>query len=96
MDRDTYLGYLETDYYQRVTEEHAAESGLFGRVDAPRWLDPELMEAKGDGALKLDSYLSNRIGEILEDDKILTQIDNEIKRITDSDKNDKAKKKNMK
>jgi len=65
-------------------------------VDAPRWLDPELMEAKGDGALKLDSYLSNRIGEILEDDKILTQIDNEIKRITDSDKNDKAKKKNMK
>ena len=54
-----------------MTEEHAGESGLYGRVDAPRWLDPELMAAKGDGAIKLDSYLSNRIGDILDDDKIL-------------------------
>jgi hypothetical protein len=46
------------------------------------------MESKGDGSLKLDSYLSNRIGDILEDDKILDQIDDEIKRITDSKKNE--------
>ena len=96
LDRDAYLGYLETDYYQRVTEEHAAESGLFGRVDAPRWLDPAQLETKDGKSLKLDSYLSNRIGDIIDDDKILTQIDTEIKRITDEDKNAKAKKKNMK
>ena len=35
LDRPTYLGFLENDYYDRVKEEYAAEVGLFGRVDTP-------------------------------------------------------------
>ena len=57
LDRDTYLGFLETDYYQRMIEEHKDELGLFGRVDAPKFIDPNLT---GQGVHdKLESYLNN-------------------------------------
>ena len=45
LDRDTYLGFLEVDYYQRTQEEYKDEKGLFGRVEAPKFIDPELMGA---------------------------------------------------
>ena len=48
LDRDSYLSFLETDYYQRMVEEHKEEIGLFGRVKAPKFLDPKLMEATKD------------------------------------------------
>lgn len=79
LDRETYLGYLETDYYSRVKEEYQDEQGLFGRVDVPSYLNPHLLESSDSGQLgeqkRLDQYLSNQIGDILEDDKVLTQID---------------------
>ena len=100
LDRETYLGYLETDYYSRVKEEYQDEQGLFGRVDVPSYLNPHLLESSESGQLgeqkRLDQYLSNQIGDILEDDKVLTQIDKEIKKITDGQKNSISKNKNMK
>lgn len=40
LDREKYLGYLEVDYYARMKEEYQDELGLFGRVDAPKFIDP--------------------------------------------------------
>jgi hypothetical protein len=57
LSRDTYLGFLETDYYQRMKEEYKDELGIFGRVDAPKYIDPNMTgEALND---KLESYLNN-------------------------------------
>ena len=64
LDRDKYFGYLEVDYYQRMKEEFEDEVGLFGRIDAPKFIDPTLMESTKDGkeiGSKLDAYLSNQI-----------------------------------
>jgi hypothetical protein len=35
LDRESYLKYLENDYYQRVIAEHGEEAGYFGRVGLP-------------------------------------------------------------
>jgi hypothetical protein len=59
IDRDTYLGFLETDYYQRMVEEHKDELGLFGRVQAPKFIDATLTGA--DVSEKLESYLNNQM-----------------------------------
>ena len=100
LDRDTYLSYLETDYYARMKEEYGDELGLFGRVSMPHHVDPTLLESTNGSKVsdnqKLDQYLHNQIGTMLEDDKVLTQIDQEIKKITDSQKNKISKNKNMK
>ena len=100
LDRETYLGFLEVDYYQRVQEEYGGELGLFGRVAAPKFIDPELMgalkTAEGGVASELDAYLTNRLDGLLEDDSIMEAIDKEIKAITDGDKNQKSKNKNLK
>ena len=53
LDRQTYLEYLETDYYNRVVEEYGEESGIFGRVDAPKW------HTSSDKKLELSDYLGN-------------------------------------
>jgi len=76
LDRETYLGFLETDYYTRMKEEYKDELGLFGRVDAPKFIDPQLMDAvkenaHGSVSSQLDSYLSNRLESIIDDDSIL-------------------------
>lgn len=42
LDRDTYLGFLETDYYQRMEEEYKDELGLFGRINSPKFIDTSL------------------------------------------------------
>lgn len=62
LDRETYLGFLETDYYSRMKDEYKDELGLFGRVDAPKFIDPDLLDAvkpTKDGKVRsqLDSYL---------------------------------------
>lgn len=49
LDRESYLSFLETDYYQRMVEEHKEEIGLFGRIEAPKFLDPQLMESTQEG-----------------------------------------------
>ena len=76
LDRETYLGYLELDYYKRMKEEYKDELGLFGRVDAPKFVSQEELEAVGD---KLETYLSNKLETYMEDNKILKDIDEEIK-----------------
>jgi hypothetical protein len=99
LDRDKYLGYLEVDYYQRMKEEYQDELGLFGRVEAPKFIDPELLEATAGGQgvqSKLDAYLNNQVASYLEDDKILQDIDDEIKKITDGEKNKVSAQKNHK
>ena len=99
LDREKYFGYLEVDYYQRMKEEYQDELGLFGRIEAPKFIDPTLMEASKNGkeiGSKLDAYLSNQIVDLLEDDKVLKDIDEEIKRITDSEKNKVSAQKNLK
>lgn len=89
LDRDTYLGFLETDYYQRMKEEYKDELGLFGRVDAPKFIDPRITgEAVAD---KLESYLNNQMENYLfHDDKILKQIDADIAKITSGEQNKTA------
>ena len=94
LDRDTYLGFLETDYYQRMKEEYKDEIGLFGRVDAPKFIDPSLT---GEGVSeKLESYLNNQMESYMLDDKILKQIDQEIQQITDGEQNKISATKNHK
>ena len=72
-----------------MQEEYGEELGLFGRVDAPR-LDENIQLDSGKGELAvigkkkvksapLDSYLSNKMKKILDDEKIIEQIDEEIK-----------------
>jgi len=96
IDRQTYLGYLEQDYYERAKAEHGDELGLFGRIDAPKWMEaaPGL---EGDNyADKLDNFLSNRISGYLEDDEIIQSIDSDIKKLTDGNRNETSKTKNFK
>ena len=95
LTRDTYLSYLELDYQRRVAEEHKDEIGLFGQVDAPRLIDADGLQI-GDGKVSLEDFLANRMERIQADDSILTNIDKEIKLITDSQQNDQAKRKNLK
>ena len=94
LDRDTYLGYLETDYYQRMLEEHKGELGLFGRVNAPKFVDPSIVGSEISD--KLESYLNNQMENYLKDDKILKQIDEEIKQITAGEQNKISATKNLK
>lgn len=82
---------METDYYQRMVEEHKEEIGLFGRIDAPKFLDPQLMESTQEGKdhqAQLQNYLSNRLKDYIESDSIIEEIDAEIKTITEGEKND--------
>ena len=60
-----------------MKEEYKDELGLFGRVDAPKFIDPQLMDAvkpneHGAVSSQLDSYLSNRLEAIIDDETILT------------------------
>ena len=81
LDRETYLGYLEEDYLERMAEEHKGESGLFGRIDAPKFVNADRLEGEvsQDAKSRLDGYLANRLEQYLEDDSILTNIDQDIK-----------------
>jgi hypothetical protein len=76
---------LEADYYDRAKKEYADEIGLFGRVDSPKWLEATVSGVTNQE--RLDSYLSNKIEGYLVDDKILTDIDQEIKRLTSGEQN---------
>lgn len=44
----------------------------------------------------MQNYLSNRLKDYIEDDSILKDIDDEIKTITEGEKNDQSSKKNQK
>lgn len=98
LDRETYLGYLEEDYLERMAEEHKDESGLFGRIDAPKFVNADRLEGEvsQDAKSRLDGYLANRLEQYLEDDSILTNIDQDIKQITESEENAENKRKNLK
>ena len=98
LNRDSYLSYLELDYQRRVAEEHKDEVGLYGRIDAPRLVDAQGLPVYSaeDGPTSLNDYLSNRMEHLEQDESILKNIDKEIKQITDSQKNDEAKRKNLK
>jgi hypothetical protein len=51
LDREKYFGYLEADYYQRMKDIYGDELGLFGRIDAPKYIDPLAMESTKKGGL---------------------------------------------
>jgi hypothetical protein len=54
------LGFLETDYYERVQKEHADELGIFGRIEAPKFMQDDVNTLRNvDESQRLDSYLSN-------------------------------------
>jgi len=77
LTREAYLGYLEEDYYKRAKEEYKDEIGLFGRVDVPKYMKEgeELQTLEQ----KLSQYLPNQLESIITDDKILSDIDSQIK-----------------
>ena len=58
----------------------------------------DAVAANSDGKIthQLDSFLANRMEGILEDDSIIKSVDEEIKKITDAEKNTVSVKKNMK
>ena len=85
---------MELDYYRRMKEEYGDELGLYGRVDAPEDIDPALIEATGDGGL--DGHMDRQIKSIYDSTAIIDEIDDEIKRITEGESDEMAKKKNMK
>lgn len=71
LTRENYLGYLESDYYERMVEEHKDELGHYGRVQDLRdmWHDPT-------GQIKgLSRYIAKDIESLTEDTSLLQQID---------------------
>lgn len=98
LDRETYLSFLEQDYLQRMAEEHKDEKGIFGRIDAPRFVDADALTEytnKDDNA-RLGDFLSNRMEHLMDDESILKNIDKDIKQIADAQANTETKRKNLK
>lgn len=91
------MGYLETDYYERVKKDYEDEIGLFGRVEAPSYMADGVKQLEGvKDKDRLESFLTNQIDSILDDDKLLNDIDSEIERITEGEKNQTSRTKNQK
>ena len=65
-------------------EKYGDELGLFGRIDSPVIKDGLIVISENsiNEKVKLESYLQNTIEEFLDDNKILENIDKEIKQIT--------------
>lgn len=93
LDRETYLKFLEDDYAMRMQKEFGEESGLFGRIAAPKF-DSEGITDKSMND-RLEDFLSNRIENIIEDDSIMKGIDDNIKQLTEAEENTKNAKKNL-
>ena len=91
LDRDAYLRFLEHDYSKRSQEEYAGEIGHFGTgaIEPPK---EEEMERIGESG----GVTANQIKDIMDDKRIMEDIEKEIKQITDGNANQISKVKNMK
>lgn len=76
-----------------MKEEYGDEKGIFGRIDAPKWHEGLAGDTQVD---RLGDYLANRLEGILEDDKILTDLDSEIKQLSEGELQRTSMSKNMK
>jgi len=77
-----------------MKDEYGDEMGLYGRVEAPEDVDPAKIAAvQQDG---LDGLMDKQIKQILDSSAIIDDIDSEIKRITEKEKDEVNKKKNLK
>ena len=74
-----------------MMEEHKDEKGFFGRIAAPDYHDPDNAKLS-----VLDSYLSNQVEGVINDNRLLEEIDSEIKRLSQEDANLRNQTKNMK
>ncbi|CDW82753.1 UNKNOWN [Stylonychia lemnae] len=88
LTRDSYAKFLENDFSRRVVEEYGDEIGLFGNA-------VEYLGAEGE-KIQLDNYLNAKVEQIIGDQKIIQDVDKQIKLITDGQQNDFSKSKNLK
>ena len=91
LDRDSYLRFLEHDYAKRSQEEHAGELGHFGMgaLEAPEVEEMAQIGERGGMSAK-------QIVDILDDKKVMEDIEKEIKQITEGNANTISKIKNQK
>lgn len=82
--------YLEADYSKRMVNKHADEAGLFGRIG------PTTSAGQIGEKVLLEDFLSNQIEGMIEDQSVMNEIDDEIKRINEKTVNDNVRSKNLK
>lgn len=89
LDRDSYLRFLEHDYAKRSQDEHVGELGHFGigSLEAPE--EEEMAQIGQSGGLS-----AKQITDIMEDKKVMEDIEKEIKQLTDGNANTISKVKN--
>ena len=74
-----------------MVEEHSGEQGLFGKVQ-PTMEIAEQTRAKAE----LDQFIATDMPTMLGDSSVMDELDSEIRSITDSEANNKARAKNLK
>lgn len=94
LDRETYLKFLENDYQKRMVELYGDEAGYFGKIE--RGEESGLIEDNSSTAQPRMILDANKMEEIVNDKKVLEDLDKEIKQITDSQSNEWSKTKNLK
>ena len=85
------MRYLEADYSQRMVDEHSGEQGMFGKVEPTMEI-----AAQSRARAQFDPLLANDMPSLIEDSSVMDELDKEIREITDSEANIKAKSKNLK